>query len=179
MIEMAISKDIKLFNPVQSDITKFQLNKKFDSVISLFHVISYLNDDFSIQKCFNNVYNHLNNGGYFVFDFWYTPNILKYKPELKIKRKENNELSLVRITEPEFIKNKNIVVVNFDIFILDKRNNQISNIKEKHSMRHFNINELKKFGENSGFSFDLAEEYLTGNKPSEDSNGVLIKFSKR
>lgn len=179
MIEMALSKEIKFFNPIQSDIADFELNEKFDSVISLFHVVSYLNDDLSIQKCFDNVYNHLNYGGYFVFDFWYTPNILKYKPIIKIKRIENDELSIVRITEPEFIENQNIVIVNFDVFILDKKTNQISNIKEKHSMRHFGINELIKFGENAGFSFDLSEEYLTSNKPSKDSNGVLIKFVKK
>lgn len=179
MIEIAKNKNIPNFNPVVGDITNFSFEKKFDSVISLFHVISYLNDNESLFKCFQLAFDHLNPNGYFIFDFWYTPNIEFYRPEIRIKRKENNILSITRITEPEIFSLKKIVNVNFDIFIKDKFTGDISNLKEVHPMRHFDIEELKNIAKNVGFDFVLAEEYLTTKPPTKDSNGVLIKFIKK
>ena len=179
MIKIANEKKINNFNPIVGDITSFSFNKKFDSIISLFHVISYLNDDKSLLKCFQLAYDHLNLNGYFIFDFWYTPNLKFEKPEIRIKRKENNEMSIVRIAEPEILSTKNIVKVNFDIFILDKSTKEISNLKEVHPMRHFQIEELKNIAKSVGFDFVLAEEFLTAKVPSNNSNGVLIKFIKK
>ena len=179
MIEIAKNKKISNFKPVVGDITNFSFDKKFDSIISLFHVISYLNEDESLLKCFKLAYDHLNFNGHFIFDFWYTPNIEFHKPEIRIKRKENNEMSIVRIAEPEILSAKNIVKVNFDIFIIDKSKEEISNFKEVHPMRHFKIEELKNIAKSVGFDFVLAEEFLTSKIPSNNSNGVLIKLIKK
>lgn len=179
MIEIAKNKKISNFKPIVGDITNFSFDKKFDSIISLFHVISYLNDDESLLNCFQLAYDHLNFNGHFIFDFWYTPNIKFHKPEIRIKRKENNELSIIRIAEPEILSAKNIVKVNFDIFIVDKSTSEISNLKEVHPMRHFQIEELKNIAKSVGFDFILAEEFLTSKIPSNNSNGVLIKFIKK
>ncbi len=178
MIDIAKSKKIDYFEPIVSEITNFSLNKKFDSIVSLFHVISYLNENEQIENCFKNVYDHLNDNGAFIFDFWYTPNVKYLKPEIRIRRKENSELSIVRISEPEIIEDLNIVKVNFDIYIKDKNSKEILNIKEEHSMRHFDIKELINIAQNIGFKFEFAEEFLTRKKPSKISNGILIKFIK-
>ena len=179
MIKIAKNKKINNFIPILGDISNFSLNKKFDSIISLFHVISYLNDDESLLKCFKLAYDHLNIDGYFIFDFWYTPNIKFQIPEIRIKRKENRLISVVRIAEPEIIKENNLIKVNFDIYILDKITKRISNIKETHPMRHFEIDELKNIAKSVGFDFVLAEEFFTSNIPNRKSNGVLIKFIKK
>ena len=47
-----------------ADIRNFKLKKKFDIVISLFHVASYQTSNLDIIKYINTAYKHLEGGGY-------------------------------------------------------------------------------------------------------------------
>lgn len=178
MIEIAKNKKIKNFTPQVGDITKFDFKIKFDLVISLFHVISYLNSDNEIRNCLDCVNRHLKVGGIFIFDFWYTPAVYNLRPEVKIKRYQNKKIEITRISEPDVINTSSIVNVNFEIFIKNKKTNQITKLIEQHSMRHFTINELKHFAAMSGFEIINFEEYLTSNILSLDSWGACITLKK-
>src|SRR5687768_15546375 len=57
----------------QGDIRQFDLSRKFDCVISLFHVISYLPTLADIRQTFQRVNRHLRTDGIFLFDVWYAP----------------------------------------------------------------------------------------------------------
>ena len=128
-----------------SNIQDFNLKVKFDVVTALFHVMSYLNDDDSINQSLKNIYYHLKEGGIFIFDCWYGPAVLYQRPEIRIKRLSNNDVELTRIAEPVIKENKNVVEVNYDIFIKNNKDNKIFEIKEVHSMRYFFMNEIKQF----------------------------------
>ena len=56
-----------------SDVTKLCLDKKFDAIVALFHVLSYQLSNESLEKTFEAVSLYLNGGGVFLFDFWYGP----------------------------------------------------------------------------------------------------------
>lgn len=84
----------------QSNIQNLSLNKKFDVVISLFHVMSYQNSNSELIKAFEVAKNHLNNDGIFVFDFWYGPAVLTDLPTTRVKRLENENIKVTRIAEP-------------------------------------------------------------------------------
>lgn len=79
------------FKCKHADITNFKIDRKFDAVISLFHVISYIIDNESLMKVFSNASNNLNSGGLFMFDVWYSPAVYYQKPETRIKKVENDE----------------------------------------------------------------------------------------
>ncbi|MBT3666089.1 MAG: hypothetical protein HN548_01310 [Opitutae bacterium] len=51
-----------------SDIRDFKSDKKYDNIISLFHVIYYLNSDKDVEDTFTNAYVQLKKGGSFIFD---------------------------------------------------------------------------------------------------------------
>ena len=59
-----------------SDIQELDLDRKFDIVVSLFHVMSYQNRNSELIKAFEVARNHLKDGGIFIFDFWYGPAVL-------------------------------------------------------------------------------------------------------
>src|SRR5450432_961599 len=61
---------LKGFDCQVTDITDFELNKKYDAVISLFHVVSYLTKNAALINTFRNAYKHLNDKGIFLFDVW-------------------------------------------------------------------------------------------------------------
>ena len=69
-----------------SNIQDLNLNKKFDVVVSLFHVMNYQNSDNELIKAFKVAKEHLKNDGIFIFDFWYGPAVLKDLPTIRIKR---------------------------------------------------------------------------------------------
>lgn len=160
------------------DIRELDLNSKFDSVISIFHVISYLTTNSDVQAFFTTASRHLNNNGLLIFDFWYGPAVLTQKPSVKIKRLENENLKVTRISEPVHHVNDNIVDVNFHIFAQSKKDNLITDFKEIHRMRYFFKPELELFAAQSGFEVLNLEEWLTGRQPSEQSWGACVVCRK-
>lgn len=179
MVSIAKSKNIPDFNPIKTDITHFELDQTFDAAISLFHVISYLTDNESLIGCLQSVHRHLNPRGVFLFDIWFTPAVYGQKIETRVKRLENNIVSITRIAESTSDPLKNIVTVDFEVQVKEKKTNQIETIKEKHPMRHFSIPELEFLAELTGFELIKSEEFLTKEAPSEKTWGVCILFKKK
>ena len=178
MVDEIIKKNIDNFSVVTGDIININLNRKFDTVISIFHVISYLTSNEDLLNCFRNTSNHLNKNGIFIFDVWYSPAVYSQKPETRVKRIENKEIKVTRIAESEILFNQNVVNVNYEILIKDKINNRIETIKEQHPMRHFSIPEIKLLAKLSDFELIHSEEFLTQNIPSENTWGVCIILKK-
>ncbi|TFG91241.1 MAG: class I SAM-dependent methyltransferase, partial [Candidatus Atribacteria bacterium] len=118
----------------QSNITELNLNKKFDVVVSLFHVMSYQNSNNELTKAFKSAKNHLNDGGIFIFDFWYGPAVLTDLPVIRIKRLENELIKVTRIAEPILHTQENIVDVEYDIFIENIKTKELIEKKELHKM---------------------------------------------
>lgn len=179
MVAIADTIKHKNFNSIQGDIIDFSLNKIFDVVTALFHVISYVNSSQDLEAVFNNVHAHLNRGGVFIFDIWYSPAVYTQKPETRIKRLKNEFIELTRIAEPEIDYNTNVVTVKYHIFIKDLNNDQANDIKEVHPMRHFSMPEISIFANNHGFEILKTEEFLTGKPPSENTWGVCFVLKKQ
>ena len=178
MVEAAIQKKIKGFTPVVGDITSFIVEGKFDCAISLFHVISYLNSNENLIKCFNLVNRSLSDNGVFIFDVWYTPAVYTQKPGTRIKRMDNDEIRITRITESSMDTNANRVDVNFEVHIFDKTNQRTEVLNEVHPMRHFSRPEIELLAQKTGFTVLQSEEFLTGNAPSENTWGVCFILQK-
>jgi SAM-dependent methyltransferase len=179
MVDKALEKNIKNFYPIHADIENFVINdKKFDVALSLFHVISYLTDNELLLKSLQNINQHLTENGIFIFDVWYTPAVYHQKPETRVKRLVDSEIEITRIAESEIESNRNVVNVNYEILIRDKKNNQTQVVKEIHPMRHFSIPEMQLLAKLSNFELLHAEEFLTHKKPTENSWGVCFILRK-
>ena len=160
--------------------TEFNLNSKYDVIISLFHVMNYIIKNEDLEKTFKNISLHLSKGGIFIFDFWYGPAVLSDKPSVKIKRLEDNSIKVTRITEPEFIENENIVDVNFEVIIEDKKTLSIEKIYETHKMRYLFLPEIEQFLDIANLKvIDFFQWLSLEKKLSFDSwYGVLVIGSK-
>jgi SAM-dependent methyltransferase len=178
MVDVARSKEISNFFPIVDDITTFNLNRKFDAAVSLFHVISYLTENESVLSCFKRVAEHLNKDGFFIFDVWYTPAVYVQQPETRIKRLNTDSYEIIRIGEPEIFYELNVVEVNYTLIIKDKSSSQYDVLKEKHILRHYSTPEIKLLAQLSGFTVVSCEEFLTGDDPSADTWGVCYILKK-
>jgi SAM-dependent methyltransferase len=178
MVAEALEKNIKGFQPVVGNITSFQLGKQFDAAVSLFHVISYLTDNNQLLDCFKATNSHLNSGGVFVFDVWYTPAVLTQLPETRIKRLEDEHISVIRLAEPVSKHQTNTVDVNYEVWITSKPEGTTEIIREVHPMRHFGVPEIDLLARQTEFKLLHAEEFLTGATPGTDTWGVCFVLSK-
>ena len=176
---VAKSKINSKFTCQQGDIAKVKLDKSFDAVISLFHVISYQTSNAQIKSVFENAANHLSTGGLFIFDIWYSPAVHYQRSSVRVKRFKNNEFSIVRVAEPDNYPNENLINVNYNFFVKNLYDNSTTQFKETHSMRHFSIPEIDFLAEISGFQRLDAQEFLTKKIPSENTWGVCVTLKKK
>lgn len=135
-----------------SSIQDLNLNKKFDAIISLFHVMSYQNSNNELIKAFEVAKDHLKKGGIFIFDFWYGPAVLTDLPVTRVKRLVGEKVNVTRLSEPMMHPQANIVDVNFDVFIENLATKEIFEKKELHKMRYFFDTELELICEQVGFN---------------------------
>lgn len=160
------------------DISSIKMNLFYDAVLSLFHVISYQITNDKLKAVFENASSHLNRGGLFLFDFWYSPAVLKQKPVVRVKRMANNKVEITRIAEPEIFSSENRVDVNYTIYVHDLTKDTIHAFKETHSMRHFSLSEIDILADACGFQRIKAEEFVTGHLPSDNTWGVCAVLKK-
>ncbi len=133
------------------DSTRFNLNRKFDIAVSLFHVMSYQTTNELVFNTIKNAYRQLNNNGLFIFDFWYGPAVIIQKPALRIKKFNDKEVLIKRTAIPKINFNNNTVDICYKIEIKDKRNNLKKAFTEHHIMRYFFLPELYLMLETAGF----------------------------
>ncbi len=156
--------------------TDFDLNSKHDVIISLFHVMNYNISNEDLEKTFNRISLHLSKGGIFIFDFWYGPAVISDRPSKKIKKLEDDLIRVTRITRPELHANENIVDVNFEVIIEDKKTLNIEKIHETHKMRYLFLPEIEYFINSSNLKVYGSFQWLSLKKKlSFDSwYGVLV-----
>jgi SAM-dependent methyltransferase len=147
------------FSP--GDIREVRLDRQFDAIISLFHVISYQTTNADLKAAFATVKSHLKPGGIFIFDCWYGPAVLSDRPAVRIKRLEDEEILVTRIAEPVMHPNDNLVDVNYQVFIKDKNNEAVTELKETHRMRYLFKPEVDFLLLDSQLSILECKEWIT------------------
>ncbi|MCX5829851.1 MAG: class I SAM-dependent methyltransferase [Deltaproteobacteria bacterium] len=156
----------------EGDIRNIRLNKRFDVVIALFHVISYQTTNEDVTAAFETARQHLNPGGVFIFDVWYGPAVLTECPAVRIKRMVDNQTEITRLAEPILHPNENSVDVNYHVFVRDRGTQAVAELKETHAMRYFFKPEIENVAVQTGFQTLHAEEWRTGAQIGPGTWGV-------
>lgn len=176
MIEQSV--EAEGFSCRQGDICVLDLGRQFDAVLALFHVVSYQTTNSAVCAVLDRAALHLKRGGVFIFDVWYSPAVYAQRPAVRVKRIADTTTKITRIAEPNLRPSENVVDVNYLVFVEDLKSGSVRKVIETHPMRHFSLPELDLFAERSGFQRVAAEEFLTGQEPSEDSWGVCLIMRK-
>lgn len=134
-----------------ADIREYEPKCKYNAVISLFHVMSYQNDNRDILAAFYTARKALDEGGIFLFDVWYGPGVLTDKPVVRVKEVEDEENRLIRIARPIMHDKKSIVEVCYEVLVINKETSIVKTINEIHSMRYFFRPEIEILLRESGF----------------------------
>jgi SAM-dependent methyltransferase len=160
---------------VESDIRSFSLPRRFDAVVALFHVISYLPADNDLEAAFARVREHLDPGGLFIFDYWYGPAVLKDRPERRVKVLEDDEVKITRIATPTMHPSDHLVDVDYELQATEKATGRGERFAETHRMRYLFQPELELLLGKHRLKPIAFCEWLSDTPPSEASwNGVAI-----
>jgi SAM-dependent methyltransferase len=183
MIQRAKAREIESkegsFKSIAGDIRKTKLDRSFDVLVSLFHVISYQTTNEDLKSTFENAAYHLKQDGVFIFDVWYGPAVISIKPTVRVMTMNDNEIQLTRIAEPVLYEDKNIVEVNYTLFVENIADNSFQKINERHTMRYFTTPEIRLLLNQNGFDLLQSEEWMTGNMPSINTWGVCYIGRKK
>jgi SAM-dependent methyltransferase len=177
MISEAKKKNIKKTNFLVREIKNLNFkNYKFDLIISFFHILSYQTKKFEIKKFFE-LSKYLNNGGYFLFDYWFENGVNYLNPKITNKFFNINKLEIQRKVIPSWNK-KNKVITSKILISLKKNDKIIKKINEFHPMRYFSINEIEKYANKSQLKLlsHLGENFK--NRPRIIDWSVLSIFTK-
>jgi SAM-dependent methyltransferase len=150
------------------DIQHFRAQQKFDAVLSLFHVVSYQVENEELLAAFATVKEHLNLDGIFVFDVWYGPAVLNNQPTIRIKRVENEQIKIARIAESTLYPNDNIVNVNYQFFVEDKKQKTFKQSQENHRMRYLFKSEVSFLAQKFGLRIIACKEWMSDRDPGLD-----------
>jgi SAM-dependent methyltransferase len=175
---LANCKKIKGFTFQRGDICKIKLKKKYDIVLSLFHVLSYQIKKNNINNFFKNARYHLKPNGLFGFDFWYTKAINAQKPEIRLLEKKKKNFKLFRLAEPSQNSLKKIINVNYTVILKNLKNSFVNIIKENHQMRHFSMSDLNIYFKKFNFKCVHVSELVSNRKPSKNTWGVFCLLRK-
>ena len=159
-----------------NNIINFKSDSKFKVITALFHVVSYITDLDSLDALFKNTKSNLHDGGIFIFDIWFTPAVMHIMPSTRVLEINHNNYEITRLAIPNINYEKNVVEVHYKFFIFDKVNKLNKTFEEKHLMRHYSITEIDSIAKKHGFTKLINEEWLTGNKPSNRTWGVVFVY---
>lgn len=162
---------------IQADIRDLALSRRFDAVVSLFHVMSYQTADDDVLATFSRAAEHLRPGGVFVFDFWYAPAVLQTRPSARTKVVHTDDIEIMRLAEPHHEARHDRVDVAYTM-VVTHRDGSVMTFRETHPMRYFRLTDIDEFAARTGFVRIEALELTTGAAPSADTWGICVVLSK-
>ncbi|MBN2259541.1 MAG: class I SAM-dependent methyltransferase [Clostridiales bacterium] len=144
--EKALEKNYKI-KFMLSDMRDFQMNTRFDAVISLTDGFNYLLDEEDLSQAFNNVFEHLKSNGIFIFDM---SSIYKFKEIIGNTTFAENDEDSSYIWENYYDEENNIL--DFDVTIFTKTSKDLFERKmENHTQKGYGIEVIEKLLKLSNF----------------------------
>jgi len=156
------------------DARSVRLAKKFDVVMSLFHVMSYQTSNDDLAKAFLTAREHVKAGGVFIFDCWYGPAVLRQWPTVTEKHLSDDSTEVHRTATPEIHVNDNIVDVNYVVDVRDKSTDVTEILRETHRMRYLFAPEIELALSAAGMELVDSRAWMKDQPPDAETWGAVF-----
>jgi len=163
---------------LHGDTASTSLEEKFEAVLALFHVMSYHTSLPELRAFYDTASRHLDSGGLFAFDVWFTPAVHSFVPEARVLEKANSHISVTRTATPIEDIAQSLVTVTYDYTVEDLTSGTSSTFTESHAMRHFTQTEIELLAKQHGFELVESREFMSSAKPSRNTWGVWFTLRK-
>jgi SAM-dependent methyltransferase len=149
------------------DIRDLRLGATFDVILALFHVMSYQTSEEDLRAAVATARGHLNEGGVFLFDFWYGPAIVWERPQLRTKQVRDRKVIVTRTAEPVWDPAHNVVHVHYQLTALPEEGTKLQ-VYEVHSLRYFFEDELQQYLYRSRFKAEIFASWMSKMPPGRE-----------
>lgn len=163
---------------LRGDTASTSLDQKFDAVLALFHVMSYHTSLLDLHAFYDTASRHLDTGGLFAFDVWFTPAVHSLVPEVRAIEKANSHISVSRTATPTEDIARSLVTVTYDYSVKDLASGKTSTFNESHTMRHFTQTEIELLAQPHGFQLVESRGFMSSATPSRNTWGVWFALRK-
>lgn len=167
-------KRFKNANILNQNMIDFNINKKFDSVISVCDSINYILNKEDLLKTFTNVYNHLNDDGIFIFD------INSY---YKLREVIGNNIFLedrdnIFYTWQNYYDDKEDICDFYLTFFYKEDDKNYIRFDEDHQEKAYKMEEIEALLKEAGFITIDAYEAFSFESPGQTSERINYVASK-
>lgn len=159
-------------------LESFNVDEPVDAIVSLFDVVSYIRDYQGLALFASNVKRALKPGGMLLFDCWYGPAVYTQRPGPRVRKLENEQISLLRVVDSVVNPSSNHIDVHYDIVVTRKSDGSVALIAEDHRMRCYFEEELNLIMEQNGLKPMFCFQWFSRERPSLDSWSVLFGFQR-
>ena len=164
-------KNVKL---IKQNMINFNINEKFDSVISICDSINYIINKKDLEQCFKNVYNHLNDNGIFIFDI---NSFYKLKEIIGNNTFIEDREDVFYTWQNNFNEDTNICEF-FLTFFKSGENDLYYRFDEEHTERAYRVDEIIECLNNAGFKDVNYYNEFTFDDVSETSERINFVVKK-
>lgn len=170
MLSIAYDKLKKYKNTkiLRQDMIDFSINKKFNAVISICDSINYLLDREDLLKTFTNVYNHLKDGGIFIFDI---NSYYKLKEIIGDNIFVEDRKNLFYTWQNKFDDKKDICEF-YLTFFYSEDNEKFIRFDELHQEKAYKTQEIEMTLREAGFTNIDIYDAFTFDSPGETSERI-------
>lgn len=162
---------------VVGDVRTYRTGRVFGAVVSLFHVISYQKTNEDLVATFETAAHHLPRGGMFLFDCWYGPAVLTVPPKKRVKRVEDETITVTRTSRPLLDVRRNTAVIDYTVLV-ESSDRELRD-REIHHMRYLFEPEIEELFKRTGFEACDAHEWGTGRQLGTDTWSAAFLAKKR
>ena len=127
---------------VEGDVRNYRDGRKYDLVLSLFHVFSYQVENEDLKKTLATAATHLSPNGHLIFDYWYGPGVLRQQPEVRLKTIDQDQFHIKRQARPTIVPDADRVDVEYTVQVTNIATSEQRTIHERHAMRYLFVPEL-------------------------------------
>jgi SAM-dependent methyltransferase len=136
-------------NFLVSEISRLNLNHKFEVIVSLFHVLSYQTENEQLMDFFKAITRHMNENSVAYVDFWSGPAVREQGPQVSQKTFQDKDGVLKKMVAP--LTSSSFPVFELDVQVEELQDNIfVETVKEKHTMRCFFPEELEEVTRRAG-----------------------------
>lgn len=178
MIDVARAKSAKKGSFIQyhvQDAAELTLGCKFDLIISLFDSLNYITDENTLQKAMERVSEHLDPGGYFIFDV---------NTEYALAHGFFNQSNIGSGKYPKYVwvstydRTSRICSVNM-VFEVEEVDGTRKQFTEIHEQKAYRLEELDKMLYNAGFETVARYHAYKFKQPGRRSDRVFFVARKK
>jgi SAM-dependent methyltransferase len=139
-------------NYFQQDLRNLYLKTKFDAIMALFGVLSYIHEKDDLMRVLDNFRAHLEPGRLLIGEIWQNTGVFEEYQDRSVGKDPENNLELERTTESRTPEGTSITEVKMDFTLKElKSGSVIETFTENHYLRSYDLFDFTEALKNSGF----------------------------